>query len=49
LQAQTSQVDVSAVPVLLSGKVQFPIDIRKNLDHLLFFVPYLKAGGGTIM
>jgi hypothetical protein len=46
LQAQTSQVDVSAVPVLLSGKVQFPIDIRKNLDHLLFFVPYLKAGGG---
>jgi hypothetical protein len=37
LQAQNSQVDVYAVPVLLSGKVQFPI---------LFFVPYLKAGGG---
>jgi hypothetical protein len=44
-QAQNSQADFYAVPVLLSGKVQFPIDIRKNLDHLLFFVPYLKAGG----
>ena len=46
LQAQNSGVDVYAVPVLLSGKLQFPIDIRKNLDHLLFFVPYLKGGGG---
>jgi hypothetical protein len=46
LQAQNSQIDVYAVPLLLSGKAQFPIDIRKNLDHLLFFVPYLKAGGG---
>jgi hypothetical protein len=46
LQAQNSKIDVYAVPVLLSGKVQFPIDVRKNNDHLLFFVPYLKAGGG---
>ena len=45
LQAQNSKIDVYSVPVLLSGKVQFPIDIQKNLDHLLFFVPYLKAGG----
>jgi hypothetical protein len=45
-QAQNSQIDVYSVPILLSGKVQFPIDIQKNLDHLLFFVPYLKAGGG---
>jgi hypothetical protein len=36
-QAQNGEVDVYAVPILLSGKVQFPI---------LFFVPYLKAGGG---
>ena len=36
LQAQNSEVDVYAIPILLSGKVQFPI---------LFFVPYLKAGG----
>jgi hypothetical protein len=35
-QAQNSQVDVYTIPILLSGKVQFPI---------LFFVPYLKAGG----
>ena len=40
LQAQNSQIDVYSVPILLSGKVQFPI---------LFFVPYLKAGGGIIM
>jgi hypothetical protein len=38
LQAQNSQVDVYAIPVLLSGKAQFPIS---------FFVPYLKAGGGA--
>ena len=38
LQAQNSQVDVYAIPVILSGKLQFPI---------AFFVPYLKAGGGA--
>ena len=37
LQAQNSQVDTYAVPVNLSGKLQFPI---------FFFVPYLKAGAG---
>ncbi len=37
LQTQNSKMDVYAIPLLLSGKVQFPI---------LFFVPYLKAGVG---
>jgi opacity protein-like surface antigen len=39
LQAQNSEIDTYAVPILLSGKVQFPI---------LFFVPYLKAGVGPV-
>ena len=38
LQTQNSKIDVYSVPITLSGKLQFPI---------LFFVPYLKAGGGV--
>jgi hypothetical protein len=38
LQSQNSQIDVYSIPITLSGKLQFPI---------LFFVPYLKAGGGV--
>lgn len=38
LQSQNNRIDVYSVPVMLSGKVQFPI---------VFFVPYLKAGGGA--
>ena len=38
LQSDNSKIDVYVVPVTLSGKLQFPI---------LFFVPYLKAGGGA--
>ena len=38
LQSQNNLIDIYSVPVMLSGKVQLPI---------LFFVPYLKAGGGA--
>jgi hypothetical protein len=38
LQSQNNRIDVYSVPVMLSGKVQFPI---------VFFVPYLKVGGGA--
>jgi hypothetical protein len=38
LQSQNNLLEVYSVPVMLSGKVQLPI---------LFFVPYLKAGGGA--
>ncbi len=37
LQSDNSRIDVYSIPVMLSVKVQFPI---------VFFVPYLKAGGG---
>ena len=38
MQSDNRLVDIKAVPVLLSGKLQIPI---------LFFVPYAKAGVGA--
>jgi hypothetical protein len=38
LQSQNSKIDVYAIPIVLSGKLQFPIS---------FFVPYVKAGVGS--